>query len=323
VQSDRYTARLGGDFVEDGEGNDTRFIFPARVDVVTGVRADVVWEVEPGVRVVPGFRFDFFVADGTPLWGLDPRIYAEFDVHRKVTLRHGLGVAHQLPSFILPLPGVQPVGERGLQRSVQHSAGVVWRMPADLTAEATVFQNMQINMTDALSSLRFDDVEGGIDGRGNGNGRGLEVLVRRDLSKRLGGYFAYTLSRSTRTFGSQTGPAAFDRTHVLSGALGYQMAKGWTAGLRGSYYTGIPAELFGSRRSFENPPRTRPFYRFDWRLEKRWLVGQNGAFWALVFEVLNTTLNREQIARDCRETPCTEENIGPVTIPSIGVEASF
>src|SRR5690606_29508191 len=119
VQTDRYKASLGDDAIEDEEGNSARYIFPTRVDVSTGARADIVWEVEPGVRVVRGLRFDFFVADGTPLWGIDPRIYAEFDVHRNVTLRHGLGVAHQLPSFVLPLPGVQPVGERGLQRSIQ------------------------------------------------------------------------------------------------------------------------------------------------------------------------------------------------------------
>lgn len=327
---DRYTARLNEeDFLEEGvDDDDGDFedsdIFPPRFDFTTGARADIVWEAEPGVRVIPGLRADFYVSDETPLWALSPRLYAEFDVRKNITLRHGLGVAHQLPSFVVPLPGFQPVGERGLQRAIQHSAGVLWIPSAGWSTEATVFQNIQLNITDTLSSIRFQDSgDFDLDTRALGSGRGFELLIRRSLTERLGGYFAYTFSRSTRSFGSQTGPASFDRTHVLSGALGYQIGKGWTAGLRGSFYTGIPAQEITSAVDFEHPPRTRPFYRIDWRVEKRWDVGQKGAWWALVLEVLNTTLNKEMIFLECNASRCRGEMIGPVTIPSIGVEASF
>ncbi len=331
VQTDRYTARIDEevfDDVDDEEaGEDARTsddIFPVRLDVITGARADLVWEVEPGVRVTPGVRFDVFVADSTPFWALSPRLYAELDVRRDFTIKHGLGVAHQLPSFVVPLPGFQPVSELGLQRSLQHSAGVEWRLPREVVMEATVFQNIQMNVTDTLSAVRFEDVGEDLDARGLGSGRGFEYMVRRPLSERLGGYLSYTFSRSTRSFGRQRGPSSFDRTHVLSGALGYQMGKGWTGGVRGSLYTGIPANPIGPEYDFNRPPRTRPFYRFDWRLEKRWTVGAEGAWWALVFEVLNTTLNREQLERDCSESPCEDgEPFGPLTIPSIGAEASF
>ncbi len=345
LQTDRYTARLDGDVFTDGdeeasdpmeadgperggESEDEELessdIFPARVDVVTGARADLVWEVERGIRVVPGMRFDFFVTNGTPLWSISPRLYAEFDVYRHFTIKHGLGVAHQLPSFIVPLPGFQPVGTLGLQRALQHSAGVEWRLPQDYVAEATVFQNIQLNVTDTLSAIRFDDVGDDLDARGLGSARGFEFMVRRPLTKRLGGYLSYTYSRSMRSFGRQRGPSSFDRTHVLSSALGYQMGRGWTAGVRGSFYTGVPANPIGPAFDFQHPPRTRPFYRFDWRLEKRWKVGDRGAWWALVFEVLNTTLNKEQLDRNCTFDPCEDgEPFGPLTIPSIGAEASF
>ncbi|HEU4536659.1 MAG TPA: energy transducer TonB, partial [Polyangiaceae bacterium] len=71
-----------------------------------------------------------------------------------------------------------------------------------------------------------------------------------------------------------------------------------------------PAELAAS---LLHPPRQPSFYRLDLRLEKRWQV-TNTRWWSLVVEVLNTTLNREVIE---------DEPIGPVTIPSIGVEAGF
>lgn len=326
LQTDNYSVELDDEVfqAEDENGEDiSDEVFTERTDVVTSARADLVWEAEPGVRVIPGLRFDFFVTAGTPLWAVSPRLYAEFDVRRDFTIKHGLGVAHQLPSFVVPLPGVQPVGNLRLQRAIQHSAGVEWRMPEQFVAEATVFQNIQMNITDTLSAIRFGQGESRINATGPGSGRGFELMVRRPLTERLGGYLSYTFSRTTRSFGSERGPASFDRTHVLSGAFGYQMGKGWTGGIRGSLYSGIPANPVGPASRFSEPPRTRPFYRFDWRLEKKWTVGSQGAWWALVFEVLNTTLNKEQLSLDCSQTPCQGESFGPVTIPSIGAEASF
>jgi len=42
-----------------------------------------------------------------------------------------------------------------------------------------------------------------------------------------------------------------------------------------------------------------------------------------VFEVLNTTLNKEQLNGSCNAYRCKFEGIGPVTIPSIGAEGAF
>ena len=53
-----------------------------------------------------------------------------------------------------------------------------------------------------------------------------------------------------------------------------------------------------------------------------WKLGETG-FWALVFEVLNTTLHEETLEISCYAYGCSSESIGPVTIPSIGLEASF
>jgi hypothetical protein len=58
------------------------------------------------------------------------------------------------------------------------------------------------------------------------------------------------------------------------------------------------------------------------RLEKRWNLGATG-FWALVAEVQNTTLRRETLELSCYAYGCESESIGPVTVPSLGVEASF
>jgi hypothetical protein len=187
----------------------------------------------------------------------------------------------------------------------------------------SLFHNAFFNMTDILSLARVDDAEEQLrlDTRARGQAYGLELMFHRDLTRRFGGFLSYTLSRSLRftEFGSV--PAAFDRTHVLNAVAAYDIGRHWRAGGRFVFYTGTPetADLGVKRDS-----RLPPFYRLDVRLEKRWPFGSAGAFWALVFEVLNTTLNREVVARNCGDDgDCDDDAIGPVVIPSIGLEGRF
>jgi hypothetical protein len=63
------------------------------------------------------------------------------------------------------------------------------------------------------------------------------------------------------------------------------------------------------------------FTRLDLRLEKRWTLGENGSL-SLVFEVQNATLSRETTDYTCDPfAGCKPQQIGPVTLPNIGLEA--
>jgi hypothetical protein len=110
---------------------------------------------------------------------------------------------------------------------------------------------------------------------------------------------------------------------VLNLALAYDLGRRWRAGTRLVYYTGFPAKdsEAGALRS-EHPARVPSFYRVDARIEKRWRLGKAG-YWAAVLEVLNATLQKEVVNVSCSGGTCENEEIGPVTIPSIGVEAAF
>ena len=277
--------------------------------------------------------------------GIDPRLAATFKITDWLRLQHALGVAHQAPSFVVPVPGFQVAGlERGLQRGVQTSAGVEVDVASKTTASLTLFQNALFNLTDQLSLLGTpvdDDLE--LDGRSRGHSLGLEFLLRRPLSQRFGGLVAYTLSRSFRWYRGFSGPAAFDRTHVLQVAGGYDLGRKWRAASRFVVYTGIPtgrderypmsvptsdpaggtSDGWQSSQVSHSARRTEPFYRVDVRLQKRWRIGTAGAYWGLVFEVLNATLNEEVMDINCDETGCRDERIGPITVPSIGVEGAF
>jgi hypothetical protein len=46
-------------------------------------------------------------------------------------------------------------------------------------------------------------------------------------------------------------------------------------------------------------------------------------WWGFNIEMLNATLNKEQLSGSCNAYDCTYEEIGPVTIPAIAFEGAF
>jgi hypothetical protein len=155
--------------------------------------------------------------------------------------------------------------------------------------------------------------------RANGTAYGVEFFLRRKLTKKLGGLLSYTLSRSTRTANGQDFIASFDRTHVVNAVAAYDLGRNWRAGTRITFYTGLPKAPDPT-----DPGATRlaPFFRLDLRLEKRWQLGRK-SWISFVAEWMNATLSKESTGTQCTLNGCQETKIGPVTIPSIGVEGGF
>lgn len=301
-------------------------LFPSRRDWVAGAHVELGLDLAGFVHLEPGLRFDAYRSQGASALSFEPRISAEFRVTRQLTLKNALGLAAQPPSFVVPVAGFEIGGlPGGLQRSVQSSAGAEYRLPDEMKLTLSLFHNAFFNMTDILSLARIEDADEvlQLDTRARGQAYGLELMFHRDLTRRFGGFLSYTLSRSSRFTASERIAAAFDRTHVLNAVAAYDIGRRWRAGGRFVFYTGTPALPDFGGASAES--RLPPFYRLDVRLEKRWPFGSRGAFWALVFEVLNTTLNSEVVARSCDDDggDCDYQTIGPVVIPSIGIEGKF
>ncbi len=299
--------------------------FPSRDDLVGGAWLEAQWEISRGITVTPGLRLDLYRTGDSLSVAPEPRLTARFDVAPGVSLTHAIGLAHQPPSFAIPLPGLSAVADEGLQRAVQSSAGVELELPWKLSATATLFQNATFDSTDIFGTARLQgstqEVSAFSD-RTTNHSYGLELYLKRSLTEKLGGFIAYTLSRSRRSVARLTGPSSFDRSHVLNLALAYDLGNRFRLGARAVAYSGIPSEVAYAEAA-QRPPRSPWFYRLDWRLEKRWAVGTAGAWWAVVAEVLNTTLNPEALDSSCYAYGCQVESTGPVTIPSLGVEASF
>jgi hypothetical protein len=326
--------------------------------------------------VTPGVRIDFYSSDGAAAAAIDPRLSLRTIVSDRVSLLTALGIAHQPPSFVVPVPGIQPGGLRGgLQQAIQESMGVEIDLGDATTLTSTVFHNAFFDMSDPLGAVetqitgcapgafpgdtlagdrgdqpdnpvlcgvpRFppgtigsDRTGGGGQGadsrfgqrsanafevRTMGESYGLEIYLKRRLTSRLGGFLAYTLSRSTRSYQNRSFVAAFDRTHVANAAVAYNLGKNWRAGTRWVFYTGLPQAPDPT-----DPDATRlpPFFRIDGRIEKRWQITRD-VWISAIAEWMNATLAKEAVSTTCTLAGCEAQTIGPVTIPSLGVEGGF
>jgi TonB dependent receptor/TonB-dependent Receptor Plug Domain len=322
VNHDLY--KLDASKLDDAEKR-TRYLeqFPARLDSAGGMYLAFDADVGSGLLLTPGIRVDAYVSQGNTVLSCDPRVSAEYRVSSHLTLQSALGIAHQPPANALPAPGLNPTLGQGLQTGVQQSYGFRLRLPSDVSLAVTLFQNALFNVTDSAGLARLGDADKSVsqDTRGLGWSRGVELLLRRSLTRKLGGFLSYTLSSSKRAVGRAEGPSAYDRRHVLGAALGYDWGHGFRSGARVTFYTGIPADV-AYLEAARDPPRTTAFYRVDLRSEKRFLLGDSRYF-SLVFEIVNATLNREVLQASCDAYVCKEQRVGPVTIPNFGIEAGF
>jgi TonB family protein len=312
---------------EDSETDAERFGFGSRRDFTLGAYADVVWQVAPKLQITPGLRADLFVSGKRAAVSVDPRITAEYQLTQKLKLTHGLALVHQAPSFVGPVPGFKSSLAGGLQKAIQHSVTLSCDLPAGFQGSMAVFHSAFFDMTDLISLLQLESTAnqpGGEikDFRTDGQAYGFELMVRRSLSRRIGGFVSYTLSRSRRFARRLSGPATTDRSHVLNVAASYDLGKNWRFGARVLFYTGIPVEV-AYLEAARHPPRTPPFWRLDFKLEKRWYIKQPNRWWGLSLEVLNTTLNKEKLTGSCNAYDCKYDELGPVTVPSLGFEGAF
>ena len=343
--SEQSTIRVGADVGLDAydviiplpKAGNAKLIaaLPKRTDTVAGVWSDIAWKPTRNLLVVSGLRLDHYTSGSDSAMAIEPRVSAIYSLRKNVRIVHALGLAHQPPSFIVPIPGFQISGLRdGLQRALQSSAGVEADLPLHVNANATLFQNAFFNLTDQLSLMTIDQNLENVSARSRGRTFGMELSLRRSFSERIGGFFAYTLSKSWRSINGIRLPAAFDRRHVLQAGVAFNLGRAWRASARVVIYSGIPSHYVESLDGVgasavqnqvnpEHLPRTPGFFRTDLRLQKRWPVGNNGAYWAFTVEALNATANKETVYQECSRKACRAEAIGPITIPSIGLEAVY
>jgi hypothetical protein len=313
-----------------------------QIDVNGGAYGELVWRPSSGVELRPGLRADVFTSrfpTNTSLVGndsgsaravgaLDPRLSARWDTTSWLAWIASLGVAHQASNIPLPSPGLQfSQLSRGLQSAFQYTAGAELKLPLKFTATVDAFLQDYTGIADIYESCPSGQTSCTFDGRAIG----MELLVRRRLTERWTGWLSYTLSRTERDAFYQTLTqsqwirtlSGFDRTHVVNVVLAADLGKRWRAGGRVVAYSGLP---YSTTTGIVGIPNARepPFVRLDLRLEKKWQA--LGGTMTLVFEWLNALLSKESFGTNCTggaPAQCQPMEIGPITVPSVGLEASW
>src|SRR5690606_34132579 len=178
----------------------------------------------------------------------------------------------------------------------------------------------------AIIPERFDNA-------GFGHVGGLELLIRKDLTKNLFGWVSYTFSRAFYDFDDGSGlvPFDFDQPHILTAVAVYKLPRGWSLGGRfrlvsGNPFTpiknGIPDASTGDYFPLPGPrnsDRHPAFHQLDVRVDKQW----TWRYVALTAYVdIQNIYNRRNIEGLIYSDDFTENRIiaGLPILPSVGLK---
>jgi TonB family protein len=293
----------------------------------------------PRLRLVGGVRADVESRFGRAKLWVDPRLSAFYEAGARTTVFAAAGLFGSAPepgetSPTFGNPDLDP--ERGLHLSL----GVRRELPFATRLELTGFHKALWSLvvpTDAVGedgrSLRYSNA-------GRGETFGVELLLRRELSRGLFGWLAWTWSRSLRRDDPTAAdypswrPFAFDQTHVVALVLSYRLANEWILGTRVRAVTGNPytpavgAVLDSDTGRWQCLPGPRlsgrlpAFFQADARLDKRFVF--QSWMLAVYLDVQNVT-NRENAEFRFQNYDCTTDTPLPSVplLPAIGLRAEW
>ena len=332
--SDDLDARVGADARLDDialavapdrlDRGDLLDLFPSRTDHSVGGYVGLHFHPYRDLSIDPGVRADLFSSQGEHAGAIAPRLVVNARLSRRITVEHRFGVTSQKPNFVPGVPAAQ-VGslDRGLVRAVHGSSALRVALPLDLSLSVGGFESRYDNVVDPLGQAReFRLDAASLDQRQTLTARGVELRLGRPLTRRIGGFLAYTLSWATRQQGPEQTFSGYDRRHVLQGALASELWWKLRASVRGLYYSGFPALEIGDGGAVPSSSRRAPgYFRLDWRVERPFKISDRFEL-SVVAEMLNALGAKEALRYECGGR-CELITAGPIVLPSIGVEASF
>jgi len=310
--------------------------------------------------LTPGVRAAGFVVGAETAFAVDPRVNARLALGERWSLRLGVGAYSQprvrryiadaqlvpggarvgtdnliLPAFFSnfePTVSFEPVaGTLKVARSVQASATIQHDLLAGYTMEATGFFREQENGVPPRSAGQV------LSGSTTRN-FGLELLLRKPLTRRLYGWVAYTLMRSEVTIQARgplpggTFPADFDQRHNLAVVASYKLPSNWQIGGRFRLVSGSPfTPVLGSLQydgayipitGEFNSARFPPFHQLDLRVDHRWIKK-----WLSVTAYLDVqnVYNRANVEAYIYNYDFSSSagGVGLPIFPSVGVRVDF
>jgi TonB family protein len=287
--------------------------------------AEAIWRPTPRALIRPGVRGDLYEDNTASKGAVDPRLTLRYKLADRelpdlrpgsddsaTWLKASVGIYHQPPRFVLPLPGLDLMPLKyGLLRSYQTSLGaeIPMREKFELSVEGffnymdpTIFDlstnalsvNTSANQTLVPTSVITPMMDGQqlidrLTAPETGRAYGLELLLRRQSKTGVFGWLSYTLSRSERFHDGAWVPYDYDRTHLFNLVAGLPLRRNWDVGVRLTYQSGKPTTTTAGY----NAAYGDGYFRFDFRVDKRAVYRK----WLLDFyvDVTNAAVLPEEV----------------------------
>jgi hypothetical protein len=338
----RYAVQAALDFDVRGDNDrDDPITQAERTSDMYGYAAHADLAIDLGrTRVIPGLRFDGYLLAGKTRTSLDPRLVVRHAIDDRWTAKGYVGLFHQPPQPEA-LDHLFGNPDLGLEWAVHTGLGGEWKPADKWTADLEFYyinrQDLVEFTQDAVRDPDTDEVRP-INFRNSriGDTIGLELMVRREITRNFFGWITYTLSRTRELEFNDTEYefSTFDQTHVGNLVASYKFDSGWELGGRFRLATGRPdTRVVGGTFDADDGDyqdvngefqgdRRETFHQADIRLEKTWVFDtwMIGAY--LDIQNLFNVKNVEAIQYDYRF-----RESAPVTsipfLPTIGVRGQW
>ncbi|MCG8420709.1 MAG: TonB-dependent receptor, partial [Proteobacteria bacterium] len=163
-----------------------------------GLYLDLACDIGGHLRLVPGLRFDGYLLDGEARQMVDPRLVARYRIDDQWLAKGYIGQFHQPPQaegfdsqFGNP--------DLSLERAIHYGVGGEWKPTKIWTIDAEVYYIDRYDLVHFTDEPELDEEAGrtiAIFNSGVSDTYGLELLVKREVTRNLYGWLSYTLSRS-------------------------------------------------------------------------------------------------------------------------------
>jgi TonB family protein len=288
----KYAVQAALDF--DVRGDNRRDEPIGRVERATDMygyaaHADLAIDLGPA-RIIPGLRLDGHLVAGKPLYSADPRVVVRYAIDPRWTAKGYLGLFHQPPQPEA-LDHLFGNPELGLERAIHTGLGAEWKPADKWTGDLELYYIDRRDLVEFTRDAVRDPQTGEIRPINFRNSRigdtiGVELMVRREVTRNFYGWLTYTLSRTRELEFDDIvyEPSTFDQTHVGNAVASYRFAAGWELGGRFRLATGRPitplvdgtfdadgGRYRGVSGGFRSE-RRKTFQQTDVRLEKTWVL---------------------------------------------------
>ena len=289
------------------------------------------------LQLTPGLRADEAHWRQNTRATLDPRLWGRYALDDETSLKAYVGLYHQPPS------GLQiddTIGNPALsfEWAAQFGLGAEKRFSDLWTVSLEGFYNRRGSLVTSAPATQVDGVvyNPKVLNQGIGRAFGLEVLIRREITSKLYGWVAYTLSKS-QILNRPSDPwraFQFDQPHILTVLVGYRPAPQWELSSRFRLVSGNPlapvtgavfnadSGSFVADRGNFGDARNPAFLQLDARAQYTWTF----TYWqlSLYLDVQNVTnhVNEEIHLYDYRFREQGSISGIPI-LPTFGLKGKF